>query len=78
MPNRLTHHHVLHLVSELRRSAVDGQQRVANYDDDGLELCLAAGLMNDAADALETLLSERSANDDVERKPRDATVWRDN
>lgn len=62
MQDRLSYTHVLHLVSALRQTSVEGQERAADYDDDGLYLCLAAGLMTDAADALEALLAERTAN----------------
>lgn len=69
MTPRLNPLQILHLISRLRRSAEEGQQRVDDYDDDGLQLCLAAGLMVDAADTLEALLSEWPANDDrSERK----------
>jgi hypothetical protein len=70
MQDRLTYTHILHLVSALRQISVEGQERAADYDDDGLYLCLAAGLMTDAADALEALLAERTANDGHVTPPR--------
>ena len=69
MMPRLNPLQILHLIARLRKSAEDGQQRVGDYDDDGLQLCLASGLMVDAADTLEALMAEWPANDDrSERK----------
>lgn len=62
MPGRINQLHVEHLIAELRRCSVEGQQRVAGYEDDGLHIGVASALMNDAAEALGELLAARTAN----------------
>jgi hypothetical protein len=62
MLSRLPYVHVVHLVTELRRAAQDNQVNALAAEDGDIDLCLKAALMNDAADALESLLGERAAN----------------
>ena len=62
MLSRLPYVHVVHLVLELRRAADDNQSQAMADEHGDLDLCLRAALMNDAADALESLLAERTAN----------------
>jgi hypothetical protein len=54
--------HISHLISELRMSASENIENSLADDDASWELGLIPGLMNDAADAIEALASERIAN----------------
>lgn len=62
MPSPLPFVHIAHLISELRLTASETLDLTASGDGADLMACVNAALMNDAADALESLAAERSAN----------------
>ena len=56
--------HVYYLMDRLRFSAVEAQKEAMADERGGLDSCLRAALMNDAADALELMVRHSVANDD--------------
>lgn len=62
--------HVFHLISELRRAAIENQAAAAERDEGSFHLCLGAALANDAANALEALAPHCAANDALTRPQR--------
>ena len=62
MATRLPYVHIAHLVSELRLTARETLDLTLSGDDAALLSGINAALMNDAADALEALAQERTAN----------------
>ena len=55
--------HLVHLMAELRRAAGEATTSPTVYDDGGLALGLDPNLLNEAAEALEALMADRTAND---------------
>ncbi|WP_185983178.1 hypothetical protein [Aureimonas mangrovi] len=57
----LSQEHLTFLIRELRLAAIENQREALDRDDGGYPLCLGAALANDAADALQALVEERTA-----------------
>lgn len=65
LQHQICRRHVEYLVSELRLLALAQLAAASTADNHVFELCEAAALANDAADALERLAAERPANDNT-------------
>jgi hypothetical protein len=63
----LPYTYIVHLVSELRLSAVENVEESFSNDEWSWKLGMVAALLNDAADAIEALANERQVNTNSRR-----------